>query len=250
MVGFKLDTSIFGPYSGTEIIQRCLAEFLGTFLLVFLGCMATGFEYIMPHVTTFFELSCFNFGLAVMIPVLIFGHISQCNINPAVSLTLAIINVLKPAMAVLYVICQCLGAITGYSVLYGLTPMFHGKTVCVTMVHKDLNVYAGMAMEAIATAVLCFVVCGVFDKRNKGNTDATALKFGFTVAGIAIAEAPWTGTSLNPARSLGPALVTGYWKDHWVYWVGPLAGSIFAAGIYRFVFFIPPPPKETPSDEA
>lgn len=98
----------------------------------------------------------------------------------------------------------------------GLTPMFHNKNppVCVTVLHKELNVFAGMAMEAFCTGLLCLVVCGVLDKRNAHNTDSTAIKIGLTVSSLALVE-----VSLHQD---GPIIDT-YQLTH--YWLGSCHGS-------------------------
>ncbi|XP_021917970.1 aquaporin AQPAe.a-like isoform X3 [Zootermopsis nevadensis] len=217
MVNFSANRDIFGPYTHVEVIQRCVGEMLGTFALVFLGCMGVGVHHLNPSVPEHYFIACFNFGLAVMVPILIVGHISQCHMNPAITLTVVISDVMKPALAGLYIISQCIGSVLGYGVLYGLTPMFHNKNppVCVTVLHKELNVFAGMAMEAFCTGLLCLVVCGVLDKRNAHNTDSTAIKIGLTVSSLALVEAPYTMASFNPARSLGPCVWTGHWENHW-----------------------------------
>lgn len=107
---------------------------------------------------------------------------------------------------------------------------------CVTDVNTKLSPAHGAAAEALATGILAFFACGSWDSRNAKNTDSLGIKFGLCVAVLCLAFIPHTGCSLNPARSFGPAIWNGHWNDHWVYWLGPIAGAIIAALIYRCLF--------------
>lgn len=90
--------------------------------------------------------------------------------------------------------------------------------------------------EVLATGVLVFFACAAWDPRNGKNGDSLSLKFGLCIVMLSFAVVPFTGCSLNPARTFAPAAWNGYWKNHWVYWVGPLLGSIISALIYRCLF--------------
>lgn len=90
----------------------------------------------------------------------------------------------------------------------------------------------------------------VWDKRNEKNTDSTALKFGLAVTCIATVFGPYTGCSMNPARSFAPAIWNNSWADHWIYWFGPIAGGAFGAFFYRSVFGIKPSNKELDTPES
>lgn len=105
-----------------------------------------------------------------------------------------------------------------------------------TKISPHLNPAQGVAAEALATGVFVFFACGVWDSRNAKNTDSTAIKFGFCIAILALAFAPYTSCSLNPARSFGPAVWINFWDDHWIYWLGPIGGAIISALIYRCLF--------------
>lgn len=111
-----------------------------------------------------------------------------------------------------------------------------GSSFCTTNVNTDLSVGYGIMAEALATSILVFFACGSWDPRNAKNSDSLGLKFGLCITALCLAFIPHTGCSMNPARSFGPAVWTGHWKDHWVYWLGPIGGGIIAAFIYRFLF--------------
>lgn len=251
-----VDDSLFGPHSRAQILQMALAEVVGTGMLIFLGCMGTvvGMSHSPhPHL-----LVAFAFGLAVMICIQIMAHISKAHLNPAVTFSLVVIGDLNIPLAGVYIVSQVIGATLGYGVLIAITPdrvlKEHSPNgtccaMCVTLVNPDMTPLQGLLAEFLVTSILVLVVCSVFDRRNARNTDSVSIKFGLTVAAIAMNEGPYTGGSMNPARSFGPAIWTGVWENHWVYWVGPLAAGLLTSAFYRFVFGLPPvhqpPPQET-----
>lgn len=110
---------------------------------------------------------------------------------------------------------------------------------CVTDVHSTLSAIQGFLLEGIATGVLMLLVCSVWDIRNEKNTDSAPIKFGLTVAVLAITVGPYTGCSMNPARSFAPALWNNQWARHWIYWFGPIAGALLSAFMYKSVFGVP-----------
>lgn len=102
--------------------------------------------------------------------------------------------------------------------------------------NKEVSLAQGVAAEALATGILVFFACGCWDSRNAKNSDSVGLRFGLCITVLALAFIPHTGCSLNPARTFGPAIWNNYWENHWIYWVGPIGGSIIAALIYRCLF--------------
>lgn len=94
------------------------------------------------------------------------------------------------------------------------------------------------------------VVCSVWDARNEKNSDSVSIKFGLTVAVLATAVGPYTGCSMNPARSFAPALWNNQWSHHWVYWFGPIGGALIASFVYKTVFGVPDKVEEEPIPEA
>jgi len=259
--GFKrimgMDGSLFGPVSRTQVLQMALGEVVGTGMLIFLGCMGTVVGMVHgggghPHL-----LVAFAFGLAVMICIQTMAHISKAHLNPAVTCCLVVIGDLTVPLAGVYVVSQVIGASLGYGVLMAVTPDSILKqhspngsccAMCVTTVHPEMTTLQGLLTEFLLTSILVLVVCSVFDRRNARNTDSISIKFGLTVAAIAMNSATYTGGSMNPARSFGPAVWTGVWDDHWIYWVGPLAAGLLTSAFYRFVFGVPPLPTPVPQE--
>lgn len=123
---------------------------------------------------------------------------------------------------------------------------------CVTDLHADLSAIQGLILEGIATALLMLVFCAVMDPRNEKNTDSIPLRFGLTVAVVATVFGPYTGGSMNPVRSLAPALWNNEWSHHWVYWFGPIGGALITSFAYRTIFGVPEkiPEDEEPTAEA
>lgn len=116
--------------------------------------------------------------------------------------------------------------------------------VCVTVLHPGVSVAKGFFIEFILTSVLITVICGMWDPRNRNNSDSTPLRIGFAVAAISIAGGPFTDASMNPARTLGPAAWNWRWENQWLYWVAPLSAGLFASLFYKFVFW-----RQHPNDQ-
>ncbi|XP_014474308.1 PREDICTED: aquaporin AQPcic-like [Dinoponera quadriceps] len=232
-----------------------LAELIGTALLVFLGCMGCvgSLGVAPPHV----QISL-TFGFVVSIVVQCIGHISQAHINPAVTMGAVVLGKKSILEALIYIVSQIIGGILGFGILKVVTPtekltagtVEQADMFCVTDVHGSMSAIQGFLLEAIATGVLMLLVCSVWDVRNEKNTDSVPLKFGLTVAVLAMAVGPYTGCSINPARSFAPALWNNQWARHWIYWFGPIAGSLFSAFMYKTVFGVPDKVEEEPVPEA
>ncbi|XP_053670939.1 aquaporin-like [Anopheles nili] len=226
--------------STLDSISVFLAELIGTGLLVMLGCM--GCVSGLGHTPSHFEL-CINFGLIVMIIVQVFGCVSGAHLNPAVTAAAWVYELVSTKMALAYAAAQCIGAFMGYGILKLLTPtaVFEdakekGAGFCVTQPNVAITDMQALGIEFVATMVLILVCCGVWDPRNAKHHDSVALKFGFTVGALAVAAGPYTGASMNPARSLGPVLWNGVYNAHWIYWAGPLGAAFLTAFAYKSVF--------------
>lgn len=225
-----------------ETILVLLAEIIGTAILVFIGCMGcVGSMGVVPPIA---QISL-TFGFAVMIAIQSVGHISGAHINPSITVATLILGHKSLPMAGLYIFAQCLGAIFGYGMIKVITPTgyLHGGdpdttgSFCVTDVHSSMSVSQGLLAEIIATAILVFFACGLWDPRNEKNSDSVSIRFAFCITVLCFIFAPYTGCSLNPARSIAPAIWNGYWKNHWVFWVGPIFGAILATLLYRYIFW-------------
>lgn len=235
------------------------AELIGTGFLVLvgcMGCMSTMAPGGIPHA----QIS-FTFGFAVMFAIQIFGHISGAHLNPAVTVAAVVLGYTPYLLAPVYAVAQVIGAVLGFALLKAVTPgkFFDAKEhfnaitnqtvrdygVCSTIPNAEISSLQALAVEILITLVLILVCAGVWDHRNAKNTDSIPIRFGLTIAGLAMAGGPYTGASMNPARSFGPALLNGDWTQHWVYWLGPLLAAVVGAGGYKALFAKPAPQTDS-----
>jgi len=204
-------------------LRAHLAEFLGTFALVFAGCGAIAVGRLEP---TGIAMA---FGLAIAVAIYGLGHISGAHFNPAVSVGFALGRHFPWARVATYSLVQVAGAIAGAGLLrwtLGDVPL--GVT------RSSVAVPAAIAWEVVLTALLMLVITAVAtDTRAVGQ--AAALAIGGTVALAALVGGPVTGASLNPARSIGPALVSGDLRDLWIYLAGPVIGAAAGSLLYAFL---------------
>jgi MIP family channel proteins len=213
-----------------DLARRAAAEALAAFTLVFAGCGA-----IIANATYDGTLGTVGvslaFGLVIMVMVYATGHLSGAHINPAVTIAFALTRHFPAREGVAYVIGQCAGAICAALALLAIwpdQPTNLGATV------PSVAIGSALAYEAILTAFLMFVIMAVAtDTRAVGAGAAIAI--GGTIGLDALFGGPVTGASMNPARSLGPALVGGTWTDFWIYVAGPVLGAAAGALAYQLV---------------
>ena len=215
-----------------DIGRRLVADFIGTFAIVFVGVGAISVP--SPSGSLLSVALAFGFVVAVMVSATL--HISGGQFNPAVSLALLATGKMPARDTILYVLTQLAGA-TVAAFLCGM--VFGEKAVADgTPVLTNLGNGAGIVMELILTFLLVFVIFGVaVDKR--GPNVMAGLLIGLTVTLDILFGGPYTGASMNPARSFGPALIGQRWDAWWVYWIGPIIGGVLAGLIYNFVFLVP-----------
>lgn len=208
--------------------RRALAELLGAYALVSAGCGA-----IMVDATTgaLGHLGvALTFGLVIMVMIAATGHLSGAHFNPAVTVAFALTRHFPWREVPFYVAGQLLGAILGALTLRALL----GPTAALGATVPSGDAIQSLGLEVLLTAVLMFVIISVAtDTRAVGQLAALAI--GGTVALDALWGGPISGASMNPARSFGPALVGGVWRDHWVYWLGPLAGAALGGLLYQAI---------------
>ena len=228
-----------------DSMKKYIAEFIGTMVLVILGCgtamlvgcdAASGGGYI---------LTALAFGLVIVGMAYCVGNISGCHINPAVSLGVLISGGMSVADFIGYVIAQCLGALTGASVLAiifgvgGVTDMTGGFGSNGLAGVND-SIVAGLLVEVVLTFIFVFTILGVTSKK-AGHGSFAGVVIGFTLTLVHILGIGLTGTSVNPARSLGPAIIAALTGNTapivcvWVFIVGPLVGAALAAVVYKFL---------------
>ncbi len=210
------------------LLRRAGAEFIGTYALVTAGCgaiMVNASTGALTHVGV-----AFTFGLIIMVMIAATGHISGAHFNPAVTFAFALTRHFAWRDVPFYIGSQLLGAITGALTLR----MLFGSIASLGATLPSGSALQSLGVEALLTAVLMFVIVAVAtDTRAVGQLAAIAI--GATVALDALWGGPISGASMNPARSFGPALISGVWLDQWVYWIGPLIGSCVGACVYQLV---------------
>uniref|UniRef100_A0A8K9V270 Aquaporin-4 n=1 Tax=Oncorhynchus mykiss TaxID=8022 RepID=A0A8K9V270_ONCMY len=175
------------------------------------------------------------FGLAIATMVQCFGHISGSHVNPAVTAAMVVTRKLSLAKGVFYLAAQCLG-ITGAGLLYLVTPVSVRGGLGVTLVTHILNMGQALLVELLITFELVFTVFATCDPKRSDLNDLVGLAIGVAVTVGHLFAIPYTGASMNPARSFGPAVATMNFENHWVYWVGPILGGIMAAALYEYLF--------------
>jgi MIP family channel proteins len=217
------------------------SEMLGTFVLVFVGVGSIGAAKA-AHAPPGVDLLAvaLAFGSAVAVVVAAMGHVSGAHINPAVTFALLVTNKIKIGDGLAYIASQLVGAVLATALCQGLmgTSVAAGAA---TSVSPHISLMQGLGMEIVSTFFLVLVIFGTaVDMRAQ---KLPALFIGLTVTLDILVAGPYTGASMNPARSFGPALIGGVWSGHWVYWVGPLAGGSLAAIVYAAVF-LPREPAE------
>jgi aquaporin NIP len=207
----------------TEQVRAHIAEFSGTFALVFFGCGAIAVGRLGD---TGVALA---FGLVIAVAIYALGHISGAHFNPAVSVGFAIGSHFPWSRVVTYAVAQTAGAISGAALLrlsLGDVPL--GVT------QPGVSVPSALLWEAVMTGLLVVVITAVAtDTRAVGQ--GAALAIGGSVALAALVGGPLTGASLNPARSIGPAIVAGDIDNLWIYLVGPVLGAAAGAVLYRYL---------------
>ncbi len=210
--------------------RELLTEGLGTFILIFLGTGAVMVNQLTQGSLTHLGVS-FVFGAVVTALIYATGHISGCHINPAVTLGFWTMGCLPGSKVLPYILSQCTGAIAASTVLrctlglvsnLGATQPLNG------------NSQQTLILETILTFILMFVILGsgLDTRAPKG---FAGLAIGLTVGMEAACMGPITGASMNPARSLAPAVVAGVWDYQGIYWIGPIVGAQLAVMVYRLL---------------
>jgi len=219
----------------TSRTARCLSELLGTFLLVLIGPGTVAAVSLAQDATTFEALVIigFAFGATVALVILLLGRISGAHINPAITLAHTIAGKTSLEMFVPYFSFQVLGGLLGaFTVKFIFSQFGASVDLGATKLASGVSPLIGTVLETAGTFVLA--MSGFLASLRVHKKPGEAALIGSTLFVIILVLGPLTNASLNPARSLGPALASGYLTNLYVYWIGPLAGGLIAGLVYRF----------------
>ncbi|XP_067945941.1 aquaporin-5-like [Watersipora subatra] len=237
-------TSNTDDLKDAKFYRALIGEMLGVMFLVFVGCNSPYGATELDHTRV-----SLSFGLSVATLVWILADVSGGHINPAVSIGMLAARKISMARFFGYVIVQCVGAILGsllqkgltcnWQVAYAADSLSEMNSTCglgLTTLGEGVSPGQGFVIEMLITYVLVTTVFATCDVNRTDLNGSGPLAIGLSVTMCHLGFIRLTGSSMNTARSFGPAVVLGQWQDHWVYWVGPLTGGVLAALIYEFAF--------------
>jgi aquaporin Z len=225
------------------IVKKAIAEFLGTFWLVFGGCGAAVLSAAFPSLGIGFLGVALAFGLTVLTMAFAIGHISGCHLNPAVSFGLLAGKRFSGGELVPYVIAQVLGGIAGAGVLFVIASGKAGFDLSGGFASNGYGAHspggyslvAAFVAEFVLTFAFLWIIMGSTDKRAPQGFAPIAIGLGLTL--IHLIGIPVTNLSVNPARSTATAVFVGGWalQQLWLFWVAPILGGLVGGGAYRFL---------------
>jgi MIP family channel proteins len=223
----------------TDPLRRGVAEFIGTFTLVFIGAgsilAAAGI-----HDPTLIGVAVAH-GLAIAVMVSAVGHISGGHFNPAITLGFLVTRRIEPLLAGVYWLAQFGAAIVASLLLWWIFPnnIEDATKLGAPLLNRSIGSGAGVVVEGILTFFLVWVVFATaVDPRGTFKSIA-GLAIGFTITLDILMGGPLTGAAMNPARAFGPELVHGEWSNAWIWYLGPVAGSVAAALLYEWLYLRP-----------
>jgi aquaporin Z len=222
--------------------KKLVAEFIGTFWLVLGGCGSAVLAAAFPEVGIGLAGVSLAFGLTVLTMAYAIGHISGCHLNPAVTIGLWAGGRHPVGEVLPYIVAQVMGAIAGAFVVYMIASGKAGFDVAGGLASNGYGdhspggytLQAGFLSEIVMTLMFLLIILGATDRRAPAGFAPIAIGLGLTL--IHLISIPVTNTSVNPARSTGPALMVGDWAiaQLWLFWVAPIAGAMIAGLVYRW----------------
>jgi len=216
-------------------MKKYLAELIGTMTLVLMGCGSAVFAGTIQPFSSVGTLGvAFAFGLSIVAMAYSIGKVSGCHINPAVTLGMLISKRISGKDAAMYMVFQVVGAILGSAILYVLAKD-SGSTTTLTGANGYTNLVPAFVAETVFTFIFVLVILGVTSKGALNNFAGLAI--GLTLVLVHIVCIPITGTSVNPARSIGPAIFEGAHalSQLWLFIVAPFLGAIIAAVVWKVI---------------
>lgn len=227
-----------------SLSKRAVAEFLGTFWLVFGGCGSAVLAAAFPQLGIGFAGVALAFGLTVLTMAYAIGHISGCHLNPAVSVGLVAGKRFPASELLPYVVAQVLGGIAGAGTLFVIASGKAGFSLSGGFASNGYGEHspgaytmmACLVAEVVLTFFFLMIIMGSTDKRAPSGFAPIAIGLGLTL--IHLIGIPVTNLSVNPARSTGPAIFVGGWaiSQLWMFWIAPIIGGALAGGVYHAVF--------------
>jgi len=241
-----------------QLSKRLTAEFIGTLWLVLGGCGSAVLAAAFPALGIGFVGVSLAFGLTVLTMAFAIGHVSGCHLNPAVSVGLWAGGRFPASDLIPYIIVQVLGGITGAGIVYVIASGHPGFDLAGGLASNGYGAHspggyslaAGLLTEIVMTFGFLFVILGATHGNAPKNFAPIAIGLCLTL--IHLISIPVTNTSVNPARSTGPALIVGGWalSQLWLFWVAPLIGAVLAGFVYRWVGGDEPKPIPVTGREA
>ena len=226
------------------LAKRMGAEFIGTFWLVFGGCGSAVLAAAFPQVGIGLLGVSLAFGLTVLTMAYAIGHVSGCHLNPAVTIGLATGKRFPWSELIPYWIAQVAGAVVAAFALYAVASGKTGFDLSGGLASNGFadhspggySMQAGLIIEVLLTFMFLFVILGSTDKRAPAGF--APIPIGLALTLIHLISIPVTNTSVNPARSTGPAIIVGGWalQQLWLFWVAPIAGAALAGVVHRGLF--------------
>lgn len=215
-----------------KLLKKCLAECIGTFVLVFFACGTAAVVGCSAENGTGYLLTALAFGLVIVAMAYSIGNVSGCHINPAVSIAMLVSGKLSLKDFCGYVVAQFAGATAGAAALMAFVGKDSGLGA--NALYQG-NIGLSLLIEVILTFVFVIAILGVTSKKENGAVSGVVI--GLTLTLVHILGISFTGTSVNPARSFGPALLVGgeALANVWVFLVAPLVGGVLAALVYKFL---------------
>src|SRR6059058_3914412 len=227
-----------------QLSKRLTAEFIGTLWLVFGGCGSAVLTAAFPAMGIGFVGVALAFGLTVLTMAYAIGHISGCHLNPAVSVGMVVGGRFPASELLSYILAQVFGALVGAGILYLIASGKAGFDLSAGFASNGYGAHspggytlpACLLAEVVLTAFFVLIILGSTDRRAPQGFAPVAIGLGLTL--IHLVSIPVTNTSVNPARSTGPAIFVGGWalSQLWLFWLAPLVGGVIGGGIYRILF--------------